>query len=239
MHIDLVNTTLNAKIFSNAHTPFMPLQMHTTNMHKIKMHNHAITFIAMHLTSWPTYMKSTAATHLYVARWTPHTNTPPHIARLLTIEIINNYYKHAKIKSPFQNFIDSEPVDGRTMPERRPADDHRIYWCPMETGRCPASHRWAACRLSSGHRPKILSSAERIGWSPNSRPVVAGRRLLPDFYNMVQGRKNPAMICRCQKAGIGEKPGGHRRIYKACDVPLRLSVLLHMFHNTHDWSPRS
>ena len=29
------------------------------------------------------------------------------IARLLTIEIINNYYKHAKIKSPFQNFTHS------------------------------------------------------------------------------------------------------------------------------------
>ena len=38
---------------------------------------------------------------------------------------------------------------------------------------------------------------------------------------MVQGRENPAMICRCQKVGIGEKSGGHRRIYKACDVPFR------------------
>ena len=104
------------------------------------------------------------------------------------------------------------------MPERRPADDCRIYWHPTATSRCPASHRWATCRSSSGHQPNILSSAERIGQSPNSRPAVAGRRPLPDFYDMVQGRKNPVMICRCQKAGIGEKSGGHRRIYKACDV---------------------
>ena len=106
------------------------------------------------------------------------------------------------------------------MPERRPADDRKIYCRPTATGRCPGSHRWGACRSSSGHRPKILSSAERIGRWPNSHPAAAGRRPLPDLYDMVQGRENPAMICRCQKVGIGEKSGGHRRIYKACDVPL-------------------
>ena len=36
MHIDLVNTTLNAKIFSNAHTPFMAQEMHTTTCIFIK-----------------------------------------------------------------------------------------------------------------------------------------------------------------------------------------------------------
>ena len=106
------------------------------------------------------------------------------------------------------------------MPKRQPADDHTIYCRPTATGRCPGSYRWAACRSSSGHRPKILSSAERIGRWPNSLPAAAGRRPLPDFYDMIQGRENPAMICRCQKVGIGEKSGGHRRIYKACDVPL-------------------
>ena len=106
------------------------------------------------------------------------------------------------------------------MPKRRPADDRRIYCRPTATGRCPGSHRWAACRSSSGHRPKILSSAERIGRSPNSRPAVAGRRPLHDFYDMVQGRENPAMICRCKKVGIGEKSADHRRIYNPCDVPL-------------------
>ena len=105
------------------------------------------------------------------------------------------------------------------MPKRRPADDRRIYCRPTATGRCPGSHRWDACR-SSGHWPKILSSAERIRQSPNSRPAVACRRPLHDFYDMVKGRENPAMICRCQKVGIGEKSGGHRRIYNPCDVPL-------------------
>ena len=114
------------------------------------------------------------------------------------------------------------------MPERRPADDRRIYWRPTVTGRCPASHRWTTGRSSLGHRPKILSSAEQIGRSPNSRPVVAGRRPLPDFYDMVQGRKNPAMICRCQKAGIGEKSGDHSGIYKACDVALKVHHLCHL-----------
>ena len=119
------------------------------------------------------------------------------------------------------HFICIEPVDGRTMPERWPADDRRISWRPTATGRCPASHRWATGRSSSGHRQKILSSAKWIGRSPNSRLAVAGRRPLPDFYDIVQGRKNPAMICRCQKTGIGEKSGDHRRIYKACEVGIR------------------
>ena len=96
----------------------------------------------------------------------------------------------------------------------------------------PGSHHWAAYRSSSGHRPKILSSAERIGRSPNSRPAVAGRRPLHDFYDMVQGRENPAMICRCQKVGIGEKSGGHRRIYNPCDVPLRQHIKLITFYKS-------
>ena len=42
--------------------------------------------------------------------------------------------------------------------------------------------------------------------------------LLHDFYDMVQGRENLPITCRCQKVGIGEKSAGHRSIYKACDV---------------------
>ena len=106
------------------------------------------------------------------------------------------------------------------MPKRRPADDRRIYCRPPATNRCPGSHRWGACRSSSGHRSKILSFAERIGRWPNSLPAVAGRRPLHDFCDMVQGRENPAMTCRCQKVGIGEKSWDRRTIYKACDVPL-------------------
>ena len=57
MHIDQVNTTLNAKIFSNAHTPFMVQEMHTTTCIFIKYYNHEINFIAMHLTSSHPYIK--------------------------------------------------------------------------------------------------------------------------------------------------------------------------------------
>ena len=60
-----------------------------------------------------------------------------------------------------------------------------------------------------------MSSAEQIGQSPNSHPAAAGRRPLPDLYDMVQGRENPAVICRCQKTGIGEKSGDHRTIYNS------------------------
>ncbi len=131
---------------------------------------------------------------------------------------MNNYYNHANIKSPCPNYIGIESLDGRTMPERRSADDRRISWHPTATGRCPGSHRWATGRSPSGHRPKFWSSAKWIGRPPSSRLAVAGRRLVLDFYDPVQGRKNPAMICRCLKTGIGGKSGDHRTIYKACDV---------------------
>ena len=63
-----------------------------------------------------------------------------------------------------------------------------------------------------------MSSAEQIGRSPNSHLAAAGRRPLPDLYDLVQGRENPAVICRCQKTGIGGKSGDHRTILKACDA---------------------
>ena len=120
---------------------------------------------------------------------------------------------------------DMRDVDGRMLTKRWPADDRRIYCRPPATDRHPGSQRWGACRSSSGHwgghRPEILSFAERIGRWPNSLPATAGRRPLHDFYDMVQGRENPLMTCRCQKVGIGEKSAGHRSIYKACDVGLK------------------
>ena len=86
----------------------------------------------------------------------------------------------------------------------------------------PSSHRWGRLTIvvgtPAGHQPEILSFAERIGRWPNSLPAAAGRCPLHDFYDMVQGRENPLMTCRCQKVGIGEKSAGHRSIYKACDV---------------------
>ena len=106
---------------------------------------------------------------------------------------------------------------------RWPADDCRIYCHPTATGRWPGSHRRGACLSPSGHRPKIMSSAEQIGRSPNSHLAAAGRRPLPDLYDLVQGRENPAVICRCQKTGIGGKSADHRTILKACDAAFRVT----------------
>ena len=134
---------------------------------------------------------------------------------------MNNYYNHANIKSPCPNYIDIESLDGRTMPEWWSFDDRRISWHPTATGRSPGSHRWTTCQSPSGHRPKFWSSAKWIGRPPSSRLAVAGRRLVLDFYDLVQGRKNPAIICRCLKTGIGGKSGDHRTILKACDAAIR------------------
>ena len=138
---------------------------------------------------------------------------------------MNNYYNHANIKSPCPNYIDIESLDGRTMPERRSSDDRRISWHPTATGRSPGSHRWTTGWSPSGHRPKFRSSAKWIGWPPSSRLAVAGRRLVLDFYDPVQGRKNPVMICRCLKTGIGGKSGDHCTILKACDAAFNCTIL--------------
>ena len=207
----------------------MVQEMHTTRCIFIKYpykgHNHEINFIAMHLTSWHPYIKlkvlhpctSPGGRPTQRPHFTIEQNA---VVRLLTIEIMNNYYNHANIKSPCPNYIGIESLNGCTMPERRSADDWRISWHPTATGRCPDSHRWATGRSPSGHRPKFWSSAKWIGRPPSSRLAVAGRRLVLDFYDPVQGQKNPAMICRCLKTGIGRKSGDHRTIYKACDVAL-------------------
>ena len=68
-----------------------------------------------------------------------------------------------------------------------------------------------------------MSLAEEIGRSPNSHPAVAGRRLCLTFYDMVQGRENPAMIRRCLKTGIGGKSADHRTILKACDAAIKFA----------------
>ena len=70
-----------------------------------------------------------------------------------------------------------------------------------------------------------MSSAEQIGRSPNSHLAAAGRRPLPDLYDLVQGRENPAVICRCQKTGIGGKSADHRTILKACDAAFIFKLL--------------
>ena len=75
-----------------------------------------------------------------------------------------------------------------------------------------------------------MSSAEQIGRSPNGHLAAAGRRPLPDLYDLVQGRENRAVICRCQKTGIGGKSADHRPILKACDAALRTRLLLGHSH---------
>ena len=104
------------------------------------------------------------------------------------------------------------------MPERRPADDRRIYCHLTATGRWPGSHCRGACRSLSGHRPKIMSSVEQIGRSPNSHLAAAGRRPLPDLYDLVQGRENPAVICWFQKSA------DHRTILKACEAAVNINL---------------
>ena len=104
---------------------------------------------------------------------------------------------------------------------RWPGGDRTISCRPTATGRRPGSHCPGACRSPSGHRPKVMSLAEEIGRSPNSHPAVAGRRLCLTFYDMVQGRENPAMIRRCLKTGIGGKSADHHTILKACDAAIR------------------
>ena len=104
--------------------------------------------------------------------------------------------------------------------KRRSSNDRRISWHPTATGRSPGSHCWTSGRSPSGHRPKFRSSAKWIGRPPSNRLAVAGRRLVLDFYDPVQGWKNPVMICRCLKTGIGGKSGDHRTISKACDAAI-------------------
>ena len=79
MHIDLVNPALNATSFANAPTQIMYMQMPK----QICIHNMLINacvnyFLQCISQVEPDYMKSTAATHLYVDRWPPHTNTHRH-----------------------------------------------------------------------------------------------------------------------------------------------------------------
>ena len=75
---------------------------------------------------------------------------------LLLIEINNdNCYKHVKIKSQFPNSTQTEPVDGRTLTERWPANDRRIHCRPPAIDRSPNGHRWASGRSSAGHRRGI------------------------------------------------------------------------------------
>ena len=73
-----------------------------------------------------------------------------------------------------------------------------------------------------------MSSAEQIGRSPNGHLAAAGRRPLPDLYDLVQGRENQAVICRCQKTGIGGKSADHRTIVtllcRGLYITLRLLV---------------
>ena len=91
---------------------------------------------------------------------------------------------------------------------RRPAG------APPVTTRPPADCRrgiaWKFCHLQSesGGRRTVAWR-----WPADVRCLT--------FTTWFKVEKNPAMICRCQKTGIGEKSGDHSRIYKACEVGIR------------------
>ena len=120
------------------------------------------------------------------------------------------------------NNIIRNSVDDRTMPERRPADDlpmivgfivirRRLAGGPAVTAGVPADRRRDIGRKLCHLRNKS-GDRRTVTWR---RP--ADVRCL-NFKDRVQGRENPAVICRCQKTGIGGKSGDHPTIYKACDV---------------------
>ena len=85
---------------------------------------------------------------------------------------------------------------------------------PAVTAGAPADRRRDTGGASVGNF--VICRVNRV--VAEQSPRGAGRRPLHDFYDMVQGRENPPMTCRCQKVGIGEKSTGHSVIYKACDV---------------------
>ena len=115
------------------------------------------------------------------------------------------------------------------MPKWWPADDCRIYCRPPATGRRPASHRWGACRSSSGHRRGIgrkfchLQSESGAGRTVSQRRPAGVRCFtFTTWFKVEKIHRWPADV----KVGIGEKSTGHRAIYKACDVGITSRSML-------------
>ena len=125
------------------------------------------------------------------------------------------------MKSQFQNWSQSEPVDGRTLTKRWPADDRRIHCRPPAIDRSPSGHRWVSWWSSAGNRWGI---GRKFGHSRGNRPVaeqspVGGRQAPAGWlYDMVEGQVNRPMSCRSRKIGIRQKSTGHRVIYVFWDV---------------------
>ena len=72
---------------------------------------------------------------------------------------------------------------------------------PAVTAGAPADRRQDTGGASAGNFVICRQNRAVAEQSPSG-----GRQAsLHDFYDMVQGRENPAMTCRCQKVGIGEK----------------------------------
>ena len=81
------------------------------------------------------------------------------------------------MKSQFQNWTQSEPVDGRTLTKRWPADDRRIHCRPPAIDRSPNGHRWASWRSSAGHRRGIGRKFGHFQWKSTGGRTVSRRRL--------------------------------------------------------------
>ena len=102
-------------------------------------------------------------------------------------------------------FVDIDRRSPGALPGigRSPGDGRRIE--PGKTGRlqlssadhCPSARRWLA-----GDRWASAQSCSRSGESADDLPMSKNRH----------------------PAKIGEKSGGHRRIYKACDVALSVTI---------------
>ena len=120
------------------------------------------------------------------------------------------------------------PIISRFIVIRRWSAD-----APPVIARAPADHRRGTAGASAGNFVNSRANRPVAARSPNGgRPTSAAW-----FYNLLQGRENRRMTCRCRKIGIGEKSAGHRPIYKACDVGLSWRNVL-SWSGGHEFKPR-
>ena len=80
------------------------------------------------------------------------------------------------MKSQFQNWTQSEPVDGRTLTKRWPANDRRIHCRPQAIDKSPNGHRWASWWSSAGHWLGIGRKFGYFQWKSTGGRTVSRRR---------------------------------------------------------------
>ena len=139
------------------------------------------------------------------------------------------------MKSQFQNWSQSEPVDGSTLTKRWPADDRRIHCRPPAIDRSPNGHRWTSWRSSAGHRRGTCRKFGHLQRKSTGGRTVSRRRPSGACWLTLRhgsrSRKS-GMSCRSRKIGIRQKSTGHRAIYflgtsaLACKIKNCLTVLM-------------